>query len=265
MAICLRRALASRGLLSLYGARHFSGLSSLTSLISNSFSDETSRPNPGFNGGLGGFNFSDRRGFAKGRKQKEQDEGDTVQAVATIGPAVKSAATSQMEAAVVALARELSKLRTGRAQAGMLDHIIVDSGGVKVALNRVAVVSVIDPQTLSVTPYDPSSIKSVEHAIISSPLGINPRVDGQRVIVPIPRLTKESVQALCKLVAKSAEDMKQSIRRARQKALDTIKKSASSMSKDDVKRLEKEVDEITKKFTKSADDMCKAKEKEISS
>lgn len=71
MAICLRRALASRGLLSLYGARHFSGLSSLTSLISNSFSDETSRPNPGFNGGLGGFNFSDRRGFAKGRKQSK--------------------------------------------------------------------------------------------------------------------------------------------------------------------------------------------------
>lgn len=274
MAICLslRRALSSsRGLLSLYGARHYSGLSSLTRLISNSPADEPSGfSSPRFGTDLtgvvrSGFCFSDRRGFAKGRKQKEQDEGDTVQAVASIGPSVKSAATSQMEAAVVALSRELSKLRTGRASAGMLDHIMVEIEGVKMALNRVAVVSVLDSQTLSVTPYDPDSVKSVEHAIISSPLGINPRVDGQRVIAPIPPLTKENVQALCKLVAKSAEDVKQSIRRARQKALDTIKKSASSMSKDDVKRLEKEVDEITKKFTKSADDMCKAKEKEISS
>ncbi|KAJ3696885.1 hypothetical protein LUZ61_000590 [Rhynchospora tenuis] len=269
MAIRLRRALASRGLLSLYGARYLSGISSLTSLISNPSVDELLRPNPRFNDGLGGFKsdfyFLDRRGFAKGKKQKEQNDGDTVQADVNIGPTVKSAATSQMEAAVIALSRELSKLRTGRASAGMLDHIMVEIGGVKMALNRVAVVSVIDAQTLSVTPYDPTSIKSVEHAIISSPLSINPTVDGQRIIAPIPRLTKENVQALCKVVAKSAEDVKQSIRRARQKAIDTIKKSASSMSKDDVKRLEKEVDEITKKFTKSADDMCKAKEKEISS
>jgi len=107
-------------------------------------------------------------------------------------------------------------------------------------------------------------MKSIEHAIISSPLGINPTPDGNRIIAAIPPLTKENIQALCKVVTKSAEDFKQSIRRARQKALDTIKKSASSMPKDDVKRIEKEVEELTKKFIKSADDMCKAKEKEIS-
>jgi ribosome recycling factor len=169
-----------------------------------------------------------------------------------------------MEAAVVALSRELSKLRTGRASPGMLDHIMVETTGVKVALNRLAVVSVLDAHTLSVMPYDPSSMKSIEHAIISSPLGINPTPDGNRIIANIPPLTKENIQALCKVVTKSAEDFKQSIRRARQKALDTIKKSASGMPKDDVKRLEKEVEELTKKFIKSADDMCKAKEKEIS-
>uniref|UniRef100_A0A0E0DFJ4 Ribosome-recycling factor, chloroplastic n=1 Tax=Oryza meridionalis TaxID=40149 RepID=A0A0E0DFJ4_9ORYZ len=200
------------------------------------------------------FLLEARRGFAKGKKSKDDGRGDTVQDAPDIGPAVKSAATQQMEAAVVALSRELS----------MLDHIMVETTGVKVALNRMAVVSVLDAHTLSVMPYDPSSMKSIEHAIISSPLGINPTPDGNRIIANIPPLTKENIQALCKVVTKSAEDFKQSIRRARQKALDTIKKSASGMPKDDVKRLEKEVEELTKKFIKSADDMCKAKEKEIS-
>ncbi|KAG2567075.1 ribosome-recycling factor [Panicum virgatum] len=209
------------------------------------------------------FLLDSRRGFAKGKKSKD-DRGDTVQAAPDIGPTVKSTATAQMDAAVIALSRELSKLRTGRATPGMLDHIMVETADVKVALNRIAVVSVLDAHTLSVMPYDPSSMKSIEHAIISSPLGINPTPDGNRIIANIPPLTKENIQALCKVVTKSAEDFKQSIRRARQKALDTIKKSASSMPKDDAKRLEKEIEELTKKFIKSADDMCKAKEKEIS-
>ncbi|CAI9111545.1 OLC1v1011794C1 [Oldenlandia corymbosa var. corymbosa] len=210
-----------------------------------------------------------------------------------IGPTVKSAASSQMEAAIDALSRELLKLRTGRASAGMLDHIIVESVSVKSPLNRMAVVSVIDPKTLSITPFDPNTLKELEKAIVSSPLGLNPRSDGQRLIASIPPLTKEHMQAVCKVVAKSSEDAKQSIRRARQKALDTIKKAVPkkgkddskkkgkdketsdskkkakdnktgpSFSEDDAKRLEKEIDEITKKYIKSAEDMCKAKEKEI--
>ncbi|GJN27208.1 hypothetical protein PR202_gb15207 [Eleusine coracana subsp. coracana] len=187
------------------------------------------------------FFLEARRGFAKGKKSKDDGRGETVQAAPDIGPTVKAAATSQMDAAVVALSRELSKLRTGRATPGMLDHIMVETPDVKVALNRIAVVSVLDAHTLSVMPYDPSSMKSIEHAIISSPLGINPTPDGNRIIAAIPPLTKENIQAL-----------------------DTIKKASSSMPKDDVKRLEKEVEELTKKFIKSADDMCKAKEKEIS-
>lgn len=202
-----------------------------------------------------------RRGFAKGRKSKDDDA--TVEVVLDIGPTVKTGATSQMEAAIVALSRELSKLRTGRASAGMLDHITVDNGGAKMLLSHLAVVSVIDSKTLSITPYDPNTLKELEKAIIASPLGLNPKPDGQRLIAAIPPLTKEHMQAICKVVAKSSEDVKQSIRRARQKALDTIKKAGSGMPKDGVKKLEKEIDELTKKFTKTADDMCKAKEKEI--
>lgn len=223
------------------------------------------------------FLYESRRGFAKGRKQIKYEEDDDSGSEGTavginIRSSVKEAAVSQMEAAVEALSRELAKLRTGRASAGMLDHIIVETSGVRMPLNRMAVVSVIDSKTLSVTPYDPNALKELEKAIISSPLGINPKADNQRLIAPIPPLTKEHMQAVCKVVAKSSEDVKQSIRRSRQKALDTMKKAlpkkkdkdkTSNFSEDDAKRLEKEIDEITKKFIKSAEDMCKAKEKEI--
>ncbi|XP_010496439.1 PREDICTED: uncharacterized protein LOC104773508 [Camelina sativa] len=206
-----------------------------------------------------------RRGFAKGKKSKDDSSGATgmVDASPDIGPSVKAAASSQMEAAIDALSRDLTKLRTGRAAPGMLDHIVVETGGVKMPLNHLALVSVLDPKTLSINPYDPDTVKELEKAIVSSPLGLNPKLDGQRLVASIPALTKEHIQAMCKIVTKSSEVVKQSIRRARQKALETIKKAGSSLPKDEVKRLEKEVEELTKKFVKSAEDMCKSKEKEI--
>ncbi|KAK3023578.1 hypothetical protein RJ639_044038 [Escallonia herrerae] len=130
------------------------------------------------------------RGFAKGRNAKfseddECDSGNTIQA-ANIGPSTRTAALSQMEAAIEALSRELSKLRTGRASPGMLDHIIVETSGVKMPLSCIAVVSVLDSKNLSITPYDPNAVKELEKAIVSSPLGINPKSDGQRLIAAIP-------------------------------------------------------------------------------
>ncbi|KAL4653161.1 hypothetical protein ACB092_01G282900 [Castanea dentata] len=204
-----------------------------------------------------------RRGFAKGRKSKDDDAVSTIEVSPDIGPTIKANATSMMEAAIAALSGELNKLRTGRASPGMLDHIIVELDGVKMPLSHLAVVSVMDSKTLSVNPYDPNTIKKLESAIVASPLGLSPKVDGERLIAVIPPLTKEHIQAVCKVVTKSCEDARQSIRRARQKAMDTAKKLYSHAPKDDVKKLEKEVDELTKKFVKSAEDMCKAKEKEI--
>ncbi|KAK6928489.1 Ribosome recycling factor domain [Dillenia turbinata] len=261
--IHLRRAFTSRsstlGLLIPLLHRNSLHSQSQTCCISNLISSSTKKPliSPLFE------SFAEsRRGFAKGKKSKNDDDGDTVE-VEDIGPAVKSATVSQMEAAIVALSRELAKIRTGRASAGMLDHIIVETGGMKMSLNRVAVVSVIDSKTLSITPYDPNALKELESAIVSSPLGLNPTADGQRLIASIPPLTKEHVQAMCKVVAKSSEDAKQSIRRARQKALDMVKKAGSKYPKDSAKKLEKEIDDLTKKFVKSAEEVCKAKEKEI--
>ncbi|KAE9466376.1 hypothetical protein C3L33_01693, partial [Rhododendron williamsianum] len=255
MAIALRRALISSRSLSLllrtsslHSPHHSHFLSSPD--LFNSSASHTAPNFPAIN-------------FIGDSRREGDDDANTVEIV-DIGPSVKATAVSLMEAAVDSLSRELSKLRTGRASAGMLDHIIVETGGVKMPLSRLAVVSVIDSKTLSVTPYDPNALKELERAIVSSPLGLNPKVDGQRLIAPIPPLTKEHMQALCKVVTKSSEDVKQSIRRARQKALDAVKKTGASFPKDAAKRLEKEVDELTKKFIKSAEDMCKAKEKEIS-
>ncbi|CAH9124064.1 unnamed protein product [Cuscuta epithymum] len=217
------------------------------------------------------------RGFAKGRNtlKEEINIDESTAGFINVGPSIKATAISQMEAAIEALSRELTKLRTGRASIGMLDHIVVESGGVTTPFSRMAAVSALDAKTLSVTPYDPNTLKDLEKAIISSPLGLNPKVENERLLVPIPPLTKEHMQAVCKVVAKSSEDVKQSVRRARQKALDTLKKytpkkkdkdkSSSTFSADDAKRLEKEIDDLTKKFIKTAEDICKAKEKEISS
>ncbi|KAI0524485.1 hypothetical protein KFK09_003855 [Dendrobium nobile] len=265
MAFLLRRTLLAKCIPFIRYPRYISNHSQLAHALTCEF--DTGAPLFSLKGGIvcTGFDpfWAIRRGFAKGRKTKDESSSATIQVVPDIGPTVKSNTLSLMEAAIAALSRELSKIRTGRASTGMFDHIIVDAHGVKLPLNRVAVVSAVDAHTLSVTPHDPNTLKDIENALVSSPLGINPILGDQRIITPIPPLTKENMQALCKVVSKCAEDGRQSIRRARQKALDTIKKSASSIPKDDVKRLEKEIEEITKQFIKSADEMSRAKEKEV--
>ncbi|XP_038885564.1 ribosome-recycling factor isoform X1 [Benincasa hispida] len=260
MAMFLKRSFSYRNFIIL---RNFANSNSKFSFIVNDLSNSSTSETPAvFALPPSDFVRESRRGFAKGRKSNESST-SMAEALPDIRPTIKANASSQMEAAIAALSGELSKLRTGRASSGMLDHIIVETSGVKMPLNQIAVVSVLDPKTLSINPYDPNTLKNLESAIVSSPLGLAPRVDGERLIAVIPPLTKEHIQAICKLVTKCCEDSRQSIRRARQKAMDTVKKMSSSYPKDDMKRLEKEVDELTKKFIKSAEDLCKAKEKEI--
>eukprot|EP00897_Mesotaenium_endlicherianum_P002634 jgi/Mesen1/2399/ME000157S01539 len=169
----------------------------------------------------------------------------------------------QMDAGVDSLARELGKLRTGRATPGMLDHVTVDAYGAGTPLNRVASVSVRDSQTLSVSLHDPNLKAAVEKGIRESPMGLNPVSEGSSLTVPIPRLTQETCQAMTKLVVKAGETVKVSLRRARKDAMDALKADSSGISEDDVKRKEKEIQEIIAKYQKQSDDLCKSKEKEI--
>ncbi|CAN7009548.1 hypothetical protein IGI04_011398 [Brassica rapa subsp. trilocularis] len=267
MAMLVRRAASSRNAIA-FLRRCSSSSSSSSLVVGRDYSHKATTllraPDLDSDLKLPSFLRDSRRGFAKGKKSRDDSGGlADVSPPVDIGPSVKATATSQMEAAIDALSRDLTKLRTGRASPGMLDHIVVETGGLKMPLSHLALVSVLDPKTLSINPYDPDTVKELEKAIVSSPLGLNPKLDGQRLIASIPPLTKEHVQAMCKIVTKSSEVVKQSIRRARQKALDTVKKGASGLPKDEVKRLEKEVEELTKKFVKSAEDMCKSKENEI--
>ncbi|XP_071711466.1 uncharacterized protein [Rutidosis leptorrhynchoides] len=225
MAISIRRAIISfrkcNPLLQI--PRRSSNFTAATYFLKTAVNPRSDLPNsPAI-----GFLYESRRHFAKSRKKwDEDDDGELANAetieVVNIGPIIKATAISEMEAGIEAVSVELAKLRTGRASPGMLDHIIVESGGVKMPLSRMAVVSVLDPKTLSVTPYNPSALKELEKAIVSSPLGLNPKPDGDRLITAIPPMTKENMQAVCKLVAKSAEDLKQRIRRARQKRVKYI-------------------------------------------
>ncbi|GKV07929.1 hypothetical protein SLEP1_g19625 [Rubroshorea leprosula] len=123
----------------------------------------------------------------------------------------------RMEEARVALSRELKNLRTGRASSGMLDHIIVEFEDRKNKLNQLADVSVIDSKTLSIDPFypEPEKIKAIEKAIVSSSLGLNPKVDGDRLIAAIQLFTKEDVEATRKELSKCCKDAKQILRRVR--------------------------------------------------
>ncbi|KAI5405784.1 hypothetical protein KIW84_052525 [Lathyrus oleraceus] len=173
---------------------------------------------------------SDSKSNGVGDDQTDEGGVSAVEVSPNVGPTIKASAASQMESDMAALSVELSKLRTGRASARMLDHIIVETGGVKMHLNQFALVSVLDQKTLSVNSYDPETLKQLENVTVSSPLGLNPKTDGERLIAVIPPLAKEHVQAMNKLVIKSCEDTRQSIRGARQKAMDAIKKLKSMSS-----------------------------------
>ncbi|TQD99502.1 hypothetical protein C1H46_014838 [Malus baccata] len=154
-----------------------------------------------------------RRGFAKGRNQKKEKEEEsaasTIEILPNMGPTIRANATSHMEAAIAALTAELSKLRTGRAAPGMLDHIIVETGGVKLPLHQIAPVSAIDSKTLSIHPFDSTALSNLETAIVESPLGLNPKVDGDRLVAAIPPLTKEHVRVdeSTKKFVKTAEEL----------------------------------------------------------
>lgn len=171
----------------------------------------------------------------------------------------------QTEKAKDALKRELGKLRTGRAHAGMLDSIRVDYYGSITPLGQMATVSVPEARMLTVKPWDKSQVQHVEKALRESDLGLNPQVDGEVIRIPIPPLSEERRKELVKVAKKQGEECKVAIRKARHEALDMLGeiKSNGDASEDEVDRAKKKAEEVVSESGHSVDQIIVQKEKEI--
>ena len=170
-----------------------------------------------------------------------------------------------MMASLDALKRELSGLRTGRASTHLLDPIQVMVYGARMPLNQVATVSVPEPRMISVQVWDKSNVSAVEKAIRESSLGLNPRIDGTILRLPIPALTAERRQELVKVAHKYAEQSRVAIRNVRREGMDLLKKLEKSgdMSEDEQHKLSSRVQDLTDKYVKEIDTLLATKETEI--
>jgi len=156
-------------------------------------------------------------------------------------------------------------VRAGRANAGVLDRIMVEYYGTPTPLNQVAAISTPDPRTLMIQPWDATLLKAIEKAIQTSDLGINPQNDGRVIRLAFPQLTEERRKDLTKQVRKYGEEGKVAVRNIRRDAMDEIKKQTkkSEITEDDQKLLEKELQDVTDKRCKDIDELTAKKEKEL--
>ena len=171
----------------------------------------------------------------------------------------------RMDKAVSSLKEEFQGLRTGRANAGLLDPVQVQAYGSSSPLNAVAAISVPEPRMISVSVWDKTMVGPVEKAIRAAGLGLNPIVDGQTLRIPVPPLTEERRKELAKLAGKYAETQKISVRNVRRDANEDLKKAekAGDISQDEQKKMEAEVQKDTDAAIKRVDEALKIKEQEI--
>ena len=171
----------------------------------------------------------------------------------------------RMDKSVAALKEEFNGLRTGRANAGLLDPVRVEAYGSASPLNAVAAISVPEPRMISVSVWDKSMVGPVEKAIRAAGLGLNPIVDGQMLRLPIPELTQERPKELSKLAGQYAEKARVAVRNVRRDGMDNLKadENKKEISEDERKRHETEVQKLTDATIAELDAAATAKEKEI--
>ena len=172
---------------------------------------------------------------------------------------------SKMIKTIDVVKSNFASVRAGRANAGVLDRIMVEYYGTPTPLNQVAAISAPDPRTLVVQPWDATLLKAIEKAIQTSDLGINPQNDGRLIRLAFPQLTEERRKDLTKQVRKYGEEGKVAVRNIRRDAMDDIKKKTkkSELTEDDQKKLEKELQDLTDKRCKDIDELTAQKEKEL--
>ena len=171
----------------------------------------------------------------------------------------------KMKRTIESLRDDLSKLRTGRASTGILEHVMVDYYGSPTPISQVANLGVADARTITVQPWDRKMIPVIEKAILTADLGLNPAAFGDMVRVPVPPLTEERRREICKVVRGDGEDAKVAIRNLRRAANEHVKKleKAKEVSEDEQSRSEKEIQKMTDKYIAEVDQIVAAKEKEV--
>ena len=172
---------------------------------------------------------------------------------------------SKMKKTTEVLSQQLEAVRAGRANAAVLNQISVEYYGVPTPIQQVASVSVPDPRTLMIQPWDASILKGIEKAILASELGINPQNDGRAIRLVFPQLTEERRKELAKQVKKYGEEAKVAVRNIRREAIDKFKKQqkASEITEDDYKTVEKDIQKLTDDYIKEVEGIADKKEKEL--
>jgi len=178
---------------------------------------------------------------------------------------IKKDAEVKMKKAIVAVQREFSEVRTGRAHPGLIEGMHVDYYGTPTLLKQLASITIPDPKTVVIQPWDPSSIGDIEKTILSSKLGVTPNNDGKLIRLNIPPLSTERREELKKVVKDMAEHGRVSLRSIRREANDKIKKSQHDhvISDDEAFRGQEDIQKLTDQYIKQVDDILTAKNKEL--
>ena len=179
--------------------------------------------------------------------------------------AVHKDAETRMQGAIDTLGRELAGVRTGRASAALLEHIRVDYYNTLTPVSQVASLSVPDPRTLLIQPWDASLLSKIEKAVQKSDLGLTPANDGKVIRLSMPPLNEERRKQLAKVVGKLAEEGRVAVRNIRREAKDKLRALGKDkkISEDDEKRGETELQKLTDRFIQRVDELLKKKEQEI--
>ena len=178
---------------------------------------------------------------------------------------INKSSETRMGKSIETFKNNLSKIRTGRAHAGIIDHVQVEYYGSMVPVSQVAAVSVVDARTLNVQPWEKQMTSPIEKAIRESDLGLNPVALGESIRVPMPALTEERRRDLTKVVRSEGEDCKISIRNLRRDANESFKKllKDKDISEDDERRAQDVIQKMTDKYIAEIDGLVSAKEAEI--
>jgi len=174
---------------------------------------------------------------------------------------------SSLQSIVLRLKEDLKTIRTGRANPAILENLIVDAyaGQTKLKLLELSTITTEGPANIIVLPFDPSTIKDIETAILKSPLGFSPQTQGTRIIVRLPALSQEQREKFTKLVSQMIEDKKTQVRNERDEVRKKIKQDfeAKIVTEDQKFRLEKDIDSMTQKYNLEIQQIKESKEKEI--